>query len=500
VYITEPNISETFTAITRSPHISTSSDMVVKWLPFFLSSFLLSHVVGTDSRSNPFIQEHHVVAAPQGCSAEPASEPLAGMSLLQTRAGVTGSSEISKTSVNDEATGSRRRRKNGRRRSPPPPTTSNEPKPSPSPAGGGGDRRRSPPPPSDEPKPSPSPVGGGGGGRRRSPTPPSDEPTPSPSPAGGGEALARVENEVGEIKKIVKSIDQKLHFIEDKVDQLGQSAPPPAPSPPPADDGRRRRRSGKGGTPSQVPKSLIDRWANAHNYWRCIHNTGPVTWDPEIAKGAQEWANRGLREHAQTYKLKPPQGPTGENIANGAGVGPEIASAMWHDEVPENGPRCGGHCTAMLWKSANRLGCGLNTEGGGRNNVVCRYGGGQPLNLTLAANFGGLSAAQANVKFPDMSREPECLKKWPPGEGEKHSPKLKSDGMGGGGMRGGEGGMHGGMGGMRGGRGGMRGDMSGMRGGMGGMRGGRGGMRDGMGGMRGGMGGMRGGMGGMRGR
>jgi len=246
---------------------------------------------------------------------------------------------------------------------------------------------------------------------------------------------------------------------------------------------------------------MIDRWANAHNYWRCIHGAGPVTWDEGIAKGSEQWAARGYGGHAKCYDLRPPQGPVGENLAMGTGISPEMASAMWHDESPERGPNCGGHCTAMLWKGAPRLGCGLN-DGGRSKNVVCRYGG-NPLSKRTAANFGGSSAKQANVAYPDMSREPECLKKWPPGEGENHSPKTKSSGggMGGmGGMQGGMGGMRGGMGGMRGGMGGMRGGMGGMRGGMSGMRGGMSGMRGGMSGMRGGMGGMRGGMGGMRGR
>merc|ERR1719197_1653663 len=108
-------------------------------------------------------------------------------------------------------------------------------------------------------------------------------------------------------------------------------------------------------------------------------------------------------------------GPCGENIAGGTNMCPEMAANMWHDESPENGPNCGGHCTAMLWKVATKLGCGLQKDNSSPM-AVCRYGGGT---LQTAANFGGSSAKQANVGYPDSSKEDECLKKWPFGAGQK---------------------------------------------------------------------------------
>merc|ERR1719395_312805 len=80
---------------------------------------------------------------------------------------------------------------------------------------------------------------------------------------------------------------------------------------------------------------------------------------------------------------------------------------MWHDENPERGPRCGGHCTAMLWKSATKLGCGM----GPRNLVVCRYGGKSLRDGT--PNFGGRASYEANVGFPDDSKKDACKKKFP---------------------------------------------------------------------------------------
>lgn len=270
-----------------------------------------------------------------------------------------------------------------------------------------------------------------------------------------------------ETQEIVK-IKKRLDKVEETVEALAKkksaptpaaspSAPPPSPPTPPRRSRHRRRRaspspsratppppsskrSSSGGgasvTTGKVPVSLTDRWINAHNYWRCVHNTGPVTWDADIAAGAQQWVDEGHSGHSDCYNLPNPQGPTGENIAGGTRLSPEMASAMWHDENPERGPNCGGHCTAMLWKSANKLGCGLKKPKGGgmmsMTRVVCRYGGGTPLNKRLAANFGGSSSKRENVEFPDNSRAAECKKKWPPAKGHDHSPDSREPQKGGG--------------------------------------------------------------------
>merc|ERR1719321_132351 len=86
--------------------------------------------------------------------------------------------------------------------------------------------------------------------------------------------------------------------------------------------------------------------------------------------------------------------------------------------------------------------------------VVCRYGGGSPLNLRLAANFGGSSAKRENVAFPDNSRADECNKKWPPAKGHTHSPDSREPREGGGGSSPGGSGGGGYGGGRRGGIGG----------------------------------------------
>jgi len=151
------------------------------------------------------------------------------------------------------------------------------------------------------------------------------------------------------------------------------------------------------------PAGDPQEWVARHNYWRCIHGSPPIAWDADFARGAQSWADRGVMEHSDCYNIKPPEGPAGENLAAGSAgyMSIQKAADMWHDENPERGPKCGGHCTAMLWKAAKKLGCGINKQAANGMLLVCRYGGGTPL-----PNMGG--SYEANVGFPDMKKEPEC--------------------------------------------------------------------------------------------
>eukprot|EP00747_Dinoflagellata_sp_TGD_P136195 gnl/TRDRNA2_/TRDRNA2_175527_c0_seq1.p1 gnl/TRDRNA2_/TRDRNA2_175527_c0~~gnl/TRDRNA2_/TRDRNA2_175527_c0_seq1.p1 ORF type:complete len:430 (+),score=108.52 gnl/TRDRNA2_/TRDRNA2_175527_c0_seq1:114-1403(+) len=182
------------------------------------------------------------------------------------------------------------------------------------------------------------------------------------------------------------------------------------------------------GSPGKKPTTDQDRWINVHNYWRCVHGkdlgTNPMVWDDGIAVGAQKWADRGQMNHDKCYDLQPPQGPVGENLAGGSNVHIEESAYMWHDENPDKGPGAGGHTTAMLWKSAFKLGCGIGKDSRGGTFTVCRYGGGDPLDKRKAANFGGSSAKEANVGFPDDGLRGACEKKWPcGGKGCNSNPK-----------------------------------------------------------------------------
>merc|ERR1719446_1223812 len=174
--------------------------------------------------------------------------------------------------------------------------------------------------------------------------------------------------------------------------------------------GRGSRGGGGGPAPAPPPSGVTStsdpdaqEWLLNHNYYRCIHNTGEIKWDNDVASGAAAWAAKGQMSHAKCYKIPAPKGPSGENLAAGQR---SIAAAVhaWYDESPEKGPRCGGHCTALLWKKSHALGCSKkNTWNGNRPLYVCRY-------ARSAANFGSKSDG---VNNQDMSREPDCYKKFP---------------------------------------------------------------------------------------
>merc|ERR1719247_1397758 len=171
------------------------------------------------------------------------------------------------------------------------------------------------------------------------------------------------------------------------------SPQPPQPPPPPS-------------PPQPVgPDADASTWLQIHNYFRCIHNTPPIEWDKDVAEGSAEWAQRGQMSHAKCYKIPAPRGPSGENLAAGQ-ADIEAAVTAWYDENPERGPRCGGHCTALLWKKSKALGCAKkNTWKGSRPMYVCRY-------AKTAANFGSKASA---VNMPDYSREEQCYAQFPVG-------------------------------------------------------------------------------------
>lgn len=138
-----------------------------------------------------------------------------------------------------------------------------------------------------------------------------------------------------------------------------------------------------------------------HNELRAKHaDTPAMTWSTAMEKSAQDWADRGQFEHSNCYKIAPPAGPAGENLAMGHGT---IVAAIqdWYNEIDncQSLPGCEkskggmiGHFTAMVWAGATELGCGYNA---GKRLYVCRYRGGNSLSCKTP-NMGGCYTA--NVK------------------------------------------------------------------------------------------------------
>ncbi|CEM02423.1 unnamed protein product [Vitrella brassicaformis CCMP3155] len=114
----------------------------------------------------------------------------------------------------------------------------------------------------------------------------------------------------------------------------------------------------------------------AHNTYRCMHSAPFLQYDTCVAASAQEHANRGQFQHSSSYSLKPCAGPAGENLALGH-QSAASATRDWYSEVRMWRPGRGfsgstGHFTAMVWKGAAKLGCGVNV---GKRLYVCRYVG-----------------------------------------------------------------------------------------------------------------------------
>src|SRR5262245_29288668 len=90
----------------------------------------------------------------------------------------------------------------------------------------------------------------------------------------------------------------------------------------------------------------------------------PLTWDAELAKGAQAWSNRCTFEHSNATKL-------GEHLYASAGSPPTPAAAVesWAGESstyvyakvtdPINDFDEIGHYTQLVWGRTTRLGCAV---------------------------------------------------------------------------------------------------------------------------------------------
>lgn len=152
-----------------------------------------------------------------------------------------------------------------------------------------------------------------------------------------------------------------------------------------------------------------------------MHGVPALAWSSAVASSAQQWADRGVYEHSSSYNIAPPAGPAGENLAAGTSIAyfsALDATEAWYTEVKhcQSWPGCRsysdvvGHFTAMIWKGATHLGCGIGTSGTSSGGTtyeafyVCRYKAGDS-NSCDTPNMG--SCYEANV-FPASQSESAC--------------------------------------------------------------------------------------------
>eukprot|EP00386_Alphamonas_edax_P009615 GDKI01031535.1.p1 GENE.GDKI01031535.1~~GDKI01031535.1.p1 ORF type:complete len:240 (-),score=68.32 GDKI01031535.1:92-811(-) len=148
-------------------------------------------------------------------------------------------------------------------------------------------------------------------------------------------------------------------------------------------------------------------WLISTNKYRCMHDSPFLTWDACMATSAQEWADAGEFQHLDSYGLAPCAGPAGENLAMGQ-QSSSAAVSDWYSEVSlwtEGSTQFTagtGHFTALIWKGATKLGCGVNKE---KALYVCRYKGTDTKDCKTP-NMGGCFAD--NVPPRNTKTEAEC--------------------------------------------------------------------------------------------
>lgn len=126
-------------------------------------------------------------------------------------------------------------------------------------------------------------------------------------------------------------------------------------------------------------QSGVTQMLTAHNTWRKRYGVPPLTWSPQLASYAQEWANKLARENRFSHR---PNNRYGENLASATGqqMSPDQVVNMWGNEVADYnyasntckpGKMC-GHYTQVVWKTTTQLGCGM-ARNGNREVWVCNY-------------------------------------------------------------------------------------------------------------------------------
>lgn len=123
----------------------------------------------------------------------------------------------------------------------------------------------------------------------------------------------------------------------------------------------------------------IQQMLSAHNSWRKRTGVPPLTWSPQLANYAQEWANKLARENKFEHRKN---SPYGENLAwaGGQQLSPERVVNMWGEEVKDYnynansckpGKMC-GHYTQIVWRNTKQVGCGM-ARSNGKEVWVCNY-------------------------------------------------------------------------------------------------------------------------------
>jgi uncharacterized protein YkwD len=145
---------------------------------------------------------------------------------------------------------------------------------------------------------------------------------------------------------------------------------------------------GGGESPRKVSPEVAE-FMKIHNAARAEVKVAPLTWSDDLARTAQDWADKLARTGKFEHR---PQSPYGENIAWGTGnFTPASAANFWLAEKahysPNEAPRTQGagraagrdenvptgHYTQMVWSKTTMVGFGIAKTTNGTTIVVANY-------------------------------------------------------------------------------------------------------------------------------
>ncbi|MGD1701188.1 MULTISPECIES: CAP family protein [unclassified Okeania] len=134
-----------------------------------------------------------------------------------------------------------------------------------------------------------------------------------------------------------------------------------------------------------MPNIDTEKVLSAHNKWRQEVGTPDLTWSDDLAKFAQEWANKLAKDNSFEHR---PDNKYGENIYQGTkkSVEPQEVVDYWASEKkdfkygtfpdvvkdPQKDWSDVGHYTQIIWKNTKEVGCGV-AQSNQHEIWVCNY-------------------------------------------------------------------------------------------------------------------------------
>jgi hypothetical protein len=124
----------------------------------------------------------------------------------------------------------------------------------------------------------------------------------------------------------------------------------------------------------------------AHNRERADWSLPPLSWNEELARSAQKWADHIVRTKKFRHAPEPTHNPQGENLWSGS-KGSYSAEGMVNDWLREKRFYMAGifpansvtgriadvgHYTQVIWRNTTQIGCAF-ASGEREDILVCRY-------------------------------------------------------------------------------------------------------------------------------